>query len=272
MAVILDKDFEDTLYWDSFMIGIDFNLLKASPITIGTITASSKPVTNLSPYVIEDEKKLDYVSAFQKRPIHIVNAMNATAKSEYVFADMSNQSMKNSIICKAKDRDGKSKVIKLFRNGNIQFNGLKNSKDVDAVITASANALQTAFGVKEPIILSQPLVIMMTGSFTLGTPINVHELTMVFRENNKKINEKTTDRRGGIYKVGNVTISIFASGNVLMLGANSFKGLLDAYKDCLELISSNFDRLHMDKENLIRENKRRKIRDEVEDDVLGRLA
>lgn len=240
---------EVNISFDSMM----YAPLEPSNITIGTMTVNVH-ADNLGAIAAHP---LDFVRDFDSRSDAITAAMNA-AESVYKFTANVGRNLKNGIIFQSVGTaKGNHKIIKIFRNGNAQFNGVKTTDDLMAMCNVLTAGLESGFRVKG-VVLKDPTIQMMTCSFSSGSPLNLEELASVVRSHSgiETVRYNIEIHPGLLYKTGGITVIAFSTGKVLLLGGKSFGQVRDGFNSLMGFVHKNFERVHMDPELVVRAHKR----------------
>lgn len=260
------SDVEDEIAIESVLTCAD-DQYPTSPV-VGTSTIHiSVDITSAS--------SVDFISAFEDNDAAIMAAINGALSSYYPegvkFTPKAGQLMHNSFMFttapaeaakKKRSKEGANNVLvmKVFRNGNTQVNGVKTTKDVSAVCDALLAGLKVAFPSATVALDGSPHIIMITSSFYVGTPLKLHDLAAIISQDGAHVRWDSEHHHGLMYKVPmptqpNTTVSkkvqgttviAFSTGKVLLLGAKSMSAMKSAYMSILTYVADNFADVHMD--------------------------
>lgn len=246
----LSNDLHDLSFMTS-LVAMDYESLNPTVPRIGTMTISI--TTNVKDIV----PRPDFLREFEQKKQKVVKAMNTDSKSFIFSCNEDGKSMGNGVIFKSQlSSKGKNKVVKIFRNGNAQLNGVNSEEDLAVLCLVLCSALNTAFNVCDVKVMTLGTR-MITSSFSCGTPVKLHELVKIISESGVDVVYNTAIYAGMRYKVGSATMSVFSTGNVLILGAKEVKDITAGFDSLMSFISTNYERVHMDEEMVLRESKKK---------------
>jgi TATA-box binding protein (TBP) (component of TFIID and TFIIIB) len=138
------------------------------------------------------------------------------------------------------------------RNGSVKMTGLVNNHEVAEFHILLQAALRAAFSSMEAhqdggstITMTDPILHLLNGSFYSGFNLdldNVQELLTTEYNRDVRLNREVYNAL--MFKEDSVTVSIFPTGNVLLLGGRATKDCLAAFRFVmLELVSKHEDKI-----------------------------
>lgn len=253
------KDFDRELSNIGVYEGID-----PSPLSISTMTFGMK----LKGTLIDLDKLADKFSrSLFCREIKFRKGSKKSKKDEKLNYQFYNQCTITSFI---PDENNNKKLIKvstkIFHNGSLNFTGVKNIRCIIHMVrymilylTSLEGVLQTQGKLK----IQDARISMINTDYKLGYRVRQKVLNQVLQNysdhikmstfepgkyNGVKINficdpsnrDNTKMTRKGVEKVkGEITVSVFNTGNIIITGGNTIKETMDAYRWMNKFFSDN---------------------------------
>jgi TATA-box binding protein (TBP) (component of TFIID and TFIIIB) len=193
------------------------------------------------------------------------NILKSLSSSLLVFEERPSKFRNCVIFRSSQEKSNGSKVIKIFDNGNMQINGVKNFHQLNSLIPNIVNCLNFTYSTDAVEVLKIDIQ-MINSSCYIGGAISLEKLYTAAVERGLHVKYNTEIHPGLKYKFpsmttkgSNVTVIVFTTGKTIITGAKTFDDIQLGFEWIVGMYDTLYSILHLSDSDVMRYRKKRAL-------------